>query len=228
MTPISAQGAAASAAASRPLRSQWVSALARTGVVALAGAVSGLLALGAGSRVSMRLVALSSGKIGSGTRPESGANPGEITLDGTMFLLLAGTFAGIVFAVIVTGLLSRWLPEAGWRRTAVVVSLASVAPGMVLVDPSNPDFALFGPAAVAVPLFAACALGYGLMVAVLTERWRVPGRPQSIVLPEGRPRWWFGDRVQLLGEGLVRAAAIVSLGLLGVRGWQILSGAGSL
>lgn len=206
MTTVAAPVAAAASAGTTPFRTRLGDALADAGAVALAGGISGLVAIGAGSRLSMRLVALSSGTIGTGIRPDSDAIPGEITLDGTMFLLMAGTFIGVVFAVMVALLLERWLPRAGRRRTLVVVGLTSWAPGLLLVTPDNPDFALFGPAWLAVALFSGCTLGYGLLTAALTRRWRPPDR--------GLPHWVLA----VIGvAGLVGTVAVMgSTGLFGL------------
>lgn len=168
--------------------------LARAGHVAVAGAVAGLIALGGGSRLAMRLVALSSGRIGSGIRPESGAVPGEFTAEGTVFLLAAGTFIGIVLAVLVGVVVDRWLPRDGRRRAAMVTVLCAAIPWMVLVDPGNHDFSQFGPRWFAVALFLAVATGYGLLVAALASPGRM-AHPRAIWAVPGA-----------LGVGLAAAA----------------------
>ena len=175
--------------------------LAQAGAWGLAGGISGLLALGIGTRLSMRLVALSSGTIGMGVRPESGAVPGEITADGTMFLLLAGTGIGAVLAVIIGVGLVRWLPREGRRRTAAVWALASWIPALGLIDPNNEDFALFGPTWFALLLFASCALGYGALLAVGVRRTtsREQGRARPV---------WIALGVPFLGLTLMASAGV--------------------
>ena len=150
--------------------------LARAGAMGLAGALSGLVALGVGSRLAMRLLALSSGQIGSGVRPESGAVPGELTVEGTMFLLVAGTFIGMALAVFVGVLLDRWLPREGARRALLITLLCGAVPAMVLLDPANRDFGRFGPTWFAVALFVLCAAGYGMLVTVLSPRFTARAR----------------------------------------------------
>lgn len=156
-------------------RRAW-SALDRVGAVALAGGVAGGFALGAGSRAAMRIVALTSGRIGTGVRPDSGATPGEFTLEGTAFLVMGGGFLGAALAIVITVGLGVWLPRRRRARYVTVAALAAVLPGRVFVDPNNVDFALFGPRWLAVALFTACAVGYGVLLASLERRWATPPR----------------------------------------------------
>ena len=147
-----------------------VDRLDHAGGIVLAGGIAGLLAIGIGSRGAMRLVALTSGAIGTGVRPESGAVPGTITLGGTAFLLLAGTFIGAAIALAVLGALGRWLPTSLRARWWTTAALASAVPAVVLLDPANDDFRLFGPAWLAIGLFALLPVAFGAGVATLATR----------------------------------------------------------
>lgn len=169
MTTATAPVATTDAVAAGRFLARLADELQQAGAMAVVGAGSGLIALGAGSRAAMRLAALSSGQIGSGVRPESGAVPGELTVGGTMFLLVSGTFVGMVIAVFVAMLLARWLPSDGWQRTAVVAAASGLVPMLFLVDPGNRDFARFGPQWFVVPLFLACAAGFGMLVGRLSR-----------------------------------------------------------
>src|SRR5690606_25963229 len=102
--------ATASAGIQTAARLRLGATLQDAGASALAGGLAGVLALGVGSRVAMRLVALTSGRIGTGIRPDSGAVPGTFTLEGTMFLLVAGAMFGAVLGLALTFLAARWLP----------------------------------------------------------------------------------------------------------------------
>lgn len=175
--------------------------LAQAGPLGLGGGVAGLLALGIGARVAMRLLALSSGTMGTGIRPESGAVPGEFTADGTLFLLLAGTVIGSVIAVIIGVGLGRWLPREGPRRNAAVCALGSLVPALALIDPNNRDFALFGPTWFALVLFATCALGYGALLTIVVGRAskRADGRARMV---------WIGLGVPSLSLTLLASAGL--------------------
>lgn len=150
--------------------------LDHAGGITLAAGLSGLVAIGIGSRVAMRVVALTSGRIGTGVRPESGAVPGTFTLDGTAFLVLAGTFLGIAIGLVVLGGMGRWLPEDGRARWLTTASLAAVLPALALLDPANVDFRLFGPAWLAIGLFTALPLGFGALLASLGPRFTTTRR----------------------------------------------------
>lgn len=150
--------------------------LDHVGGIALAAGLSGLVALGIGSRVAMRVVALTSGRIGTGVRPESGAVPGTVTLDGTAFLVLAGTFLGIAVGLVVLGGMGRWLPDGRRSRWLTTAALAAVLPALALLDPANVDFRLFGPAWLAIGLFTVLPLGFGALLASLGPRFTATRR----------------------------------------------------
>lgn len=147
-----------------------VDRLDHAGGIVLAGGIAGLLAIGVGSRGAMRLVALTSGTIGTGVRPESGAVPGTMTLGGTGFLLAAGTFIGVAVALAVLGGLGRWLPTGARARWWATVALTAVFPAFGLLDPANEDFRLFGPVWLAVGLFTLLPIAFGAGVATLARR----------------------------------------------------------
>jgi hypothetical protein len=155
-------------------RARFVVTLQDAGASAVAGGVAGGIALGIGSRVAMRLVALTSGQIGTGVRPDSGAVPGTFTVEGTMFLVVAGAMIGAILGLALTFAAVRWLPARPGARILVVTAIGGGLVGRALLDPDNVDFALFGPTWLAVGLFAACSLGYGLLLARLWQRWRTP------------------------------------------------------
>jgi hypothetical protein len=161
-----------------PLQPEWaggpvrlvVDRLDHAGGIVLVGGIAGLLAIGVGSRGAMRLVALTSGTIGTGVRPESGAVPGTITADGTGFLLMAGTFIGVAIALAVLGGFGRWLPAGARARWWATVALAAVTPAIALLDPGNEDFRLFGPVWLAIGLFTLLPITFGAGVATLATR----------------------------------------------------------
>lgn len=145
--------------------------LDHAGRVTLAGGLAGLVAIGVGSRVAMRVVALTSGHVGDlSVRPESGAVPGTMTLSGTGFLLFAGTFLGAVIGLAVLTGLGRWMPAHRRRRWWLTAVLATAVPAIGLLDPANHDFRIFGPTWLAVGLFAALPPAYGALLATWARR----------------------------------------------------------
>lgn len=179
--------------------------LTLAGRAALVGALSGA-AMGLAARIAMRVVAITSGRIGTVARPESGAVPGEVTLDGTLFLVMAGAMLGLVLTVAIVVVLGRWLPGPSASRRLLVGALAGGPPSLLLVDPANVDFVLFGPTWLAVVLFLACGVGFGAAVA----RWSPS--PASIADP---PPSSAGPRrliVGTIGAGALAMLAAIGLG----------------
>lgn len=136
------------------------------------GFVAGLVAEGFGSRLAMRIMALTSSDAVQGVRTEAEAVVGEITVGGTVFLLLFGGVIGAAGGVIYLAI-RRWLPGRGWRQGLVLGVVALAATGRLLVAPDNLDFAILDPAALAVAMFLALPLLYGPLFVPLHERaWR--------------------------------------------------------
>lgn len=136
------------------------------GVIAsgnVAGFVAGLIAGGVGSRLAMRIMALTSPDA-QGDMTEAGEVVGEISLDGTGFLLAVGALLGIGGGLAYVAL-RRWLPR---RATGLVFGLLTLAvSGRVLVDPDNIDFAILDPASLGIAMFAALPILFGLLVVPL-------------------------------------------------------------
>jgi hypothetical protein len=81
--------------------------------VVVAGGLAGLLVGGLGSRVAIRIAALTARDVAQGLTTGPGATVGRITLEGTVFLVL---FAGLGSALVGTAfyLTARaWLPPMG-------------------------------------------------------------------------------------------------------------------
>lgn len=135
----------------------------------LSGIVAGFIVGGIGSRVVMRiLAALNTDQ--AGVLTENGNISGQITLDGTLAVLFfsgifPGAFGGLLYVAI-----RRWLPWQGiWKRLAFGGFLFLVF-GRIVIDGDNKDFALFGPPALGVSLFALLFPLYGLAVASIVDR----------------------------------------------------------
>ena len=162
--------------------------VARFGAVtAAAGLGAGLLAAGAGGRLAMRLLALTSDSDASFT--EGGAVVGDITLDGTLELIFfAGTAAGL-FSGLLYALLFPLLPRGRAGGLALGTVLLVVAGSRIepLRD-DNIDFALLGPDWLSVLLFLAVGVFHGLVVVALANRMspEFPVRAPQRAITAGR------------------------------------------
>jgi hypothetical protein len=147
-------------------------------VAALAGAVGGLLGLGLGLRVAMRVIALLNQDDFVFT--ENGNVVGEFTIFGTLGVVIAGGIGG-VFLGLLYGAVRSWLPWGGWRRGMLYGALLSAAFGTFLVDSESLDFALLDHDAVSIALLLACPVLYGTILGALLDRLE-PREPRLLHL----------------------------------------------
>jgi hypothetical protein len=127
----------------------------------------------------MRIIALVDPD-SDGATTDAEATVGDITLSGTVNLLLLGTIAGVMGGLVYLGI-RRWLPVAApWRGlTYGVVTLLTV--GQLLFDQNNADFQIFEPVALVIALFAVLFLVNGLIVVPLIDRFDAePPYPASL------------------------------------------------
>jgi hypothetical protein len=142
--------------------------------------LTGVLAAGAGGRLVMRLLAITSPDA-DGQITEAGAEIGEITLAGTLsFLTFVGVSAGLLAAVlyVVTGSV---LPRG--RAGGVVLGLALLVLAGAQIEPLRPDnfdFNLVGPGWLSLLAFTALAVFQGMLT------WALAGRLALPSLPAGR------------------------------------------
>lgn len=148
-------------------RSIWRATLPMRWAVGL-GALSGLVAAGAGSRIVMRLIALADPS-SDGTFTDAEAIVGDFTAGGTFSLLALGTIAGVMAGPLYLGV-RRWLPvPPAWNGTAYgVFTLLTV--GNLLFDPNNADFQIFEPVLLVIALFSVLFFVNGLILAGLMDR----------------------------------------------------------
>lgn len=159
--------------------------LRAAGIGSLAGALSGLVAGGIGGRVAMRIIAIVAGPDKVGLTTENGSRVGDITVEGTVGLMLfGGVFAGILGGLAYE-VVRPWFASLGrWRGLVFgLVLLASV--GSVIINPNNIDFRRFGSPGLNALLFALLFILYGLVLVPTEERLRravpdLPVAPQSI------------------------------------------------
>jgi hypothetical protein len=133
-----------------------------------AGIITGVLVGGFGSRIAMRISAVLGGEEIAGLVTENGNVVGDITVDGTVGLLMfAGAFPGIAAGCLYV-LIRRWLPgRRGWHGL-LFGTLLLMTFGRAIINDDNADFTKLGPAAVNVTMFAMLFVLFGLLVAPLT------------------------------------------------------------
>jgi hypothetical protein len=175
----------------------------------LAGLVVGVVVGGLGGRVAMRLIALLIPE-STGSSTENGNRIGDITLGGSLGLIIvAGLFVGILAGTIWV-VVSPWLPRSLGLRVLAAVPLAIGLGASALIQGSNPDFIVLGydPLVVVVLLGLVGLAGASMAVVdALLER-RLP-RARSTTSPESG----FYFAISLIG--LLFAVGIVVAVLAG-------------
>ena len=147
-----------------------------------AGLVAGVLVAGAGGRLVMRLLALTSSEV-EGSFTEAGETVGDISLDGTIGLILFGGVPAGLLSGLLYLLVRPALPRG--RAGGLVLGAMLLVLAGTRIDPlrsDNFDFGLLGPAWLAVLAFTALALLHGLVVVALAERWA----PRTDEIPSRR------------------------------------------
>ncbi len=184
------------------------------GIGVLAGLAAGFVAGGVGSRLAMKLVALTAGPEVRGMITENGNRIGAFTAD-TGFLLFFGAFLG-VFGGLLYVALRPWLPRSGRRRGPAFGALLLAACGTAIIERENFDFHRFGIPVLNIALFAALFVLFGLVVAPLADR---ADRAFPAVPPRGPPRPGTLGAYALLATGgllgLFPVGMAIGVGLLG-------------
>jgi hypothetical protein len=189
-------------------------ALRRLAPVFLAGAFAGL-AGGLGARIVMRISAMAAPASVHGSQTEAGATIGEITAEGTLFLLL---FVGIGSAIVGTAFyltVRAWLPTRRGMRAVAFGGLELVVFGAGVVDAGNPDFTIVDHPIPNVVLFCGLFLGHGMLLVL----WQRPCRG-LVAAVAGGVRW----REVLVDVVTVGALGLTLMALLvpGMRSGELL------
>jgi hypothetical protein len=209
---------------------------------ALAGLIVGVVVLGPGSRIVMRLAALvDPGSIG--LRTENGNRIGDITLEGTAVLVIFGGILVGAAASVVWIAIQQWIPGRATVRAALAMPIAVALTGFQLVRPENHDFRILGPVGPILVLLLGLVAIAGFAFAVV-DRWldrRLP-QPSSRLSPSvavyllmilaGLPFLILTVRMYLEPGFAVRNApvgsglAILAVGLVTAAAWlaRIVSG----
>ena len=154
------------------LRSRWEAAAAVIRSIAaagIAGLVSGVLVAGVGGRIVMRLAAIADPSA-EGFLTDSGNTVGEITLDGTLELIIFGGIFGGLFGAIVWVMVRPWLRRAGRWRPAGAAVVSATAGTIFVINSSNLDFEILDPAVLNVLMFVALLAVFGAAVSA-SDSW---------------------------------------------------------
>lgn len=141
------------------------SILRRIAVVGLAGVISGIAVGGVLGRIMMRIAALAA-REKFGLPTEAGNTIGEITVEGTLGLIIfVGIFSGGIGAVLYVAT-EEWLAWAGrWRGLAFGgVLLAIGGAASTALEPDNIDFLVLGHPFLNVPMLVSLFFLYGIMI----------------------------------------------------------------
>ena len=134
----------------------------------LAGAIVGVLVAGVGGRIVMRLAALLV-PAATGNATENGNRIGEITLTGSLGLLIFALVVGLVGGTIWV-VVSPWIPGIGLRRAIVAMPIAVGLVATGLIEGSNPDFLILRHDVAVVALLVGLVALVGFAIAMV-DTW---------------------------------------------------------
>jgi hypothetical protein len=139
-------------------------------VFTVIGTATGVLITGAGGRLAMRLLALTSPDA-TGRLTEAQAIVGDITVNGTIALAIFGALPFAFASAALYLLVAPWLPRGRLGGpTFGAVLLVTIGPFIDPLRPDNIDFDKVGPGWLSVLLFAALAVLQGAALAALAGR----------------------------------------------------------
>lgn len=140
-------------------------------LVLLSGITAGVLVMGTGGRLAMRLLGATGGDTAQRQVTEAGEVVGEVTVSGTLsFVLFIGMFVGILTSIAWFALRrflpARWVGGLAFGAGLLVVLGTRSDP----LRPGNEDFDIVGPWWLAVLVFSALALAHGFTLAAFSAR----------------------------------------------------------
>lgn len=149
----------------------------RLWVLIVAGIPTGVLIAGAGGRLAMFLLRLSSPDSVVGVTSDDGFEIGRFTLGGTYNLLMLGAVVGVIGAAAYCAV-RPWLLGPTWFRRCSVAAASGAVVGSMLIHADGIDFRLLKPSWFAVGLFIALPAVFGGVIAVVVDRVsaRAPSR----------------------------------------------------
>jgi hypothetical protein len=173
---------------SEPFGERLAVTVSRTGGMLIGAYLAGVLTIGAGGRLMMRVLAATSSDGVQGLQTEADETIGEVSVGGSAFLIVGVGIGAAVVGLALFSTLRRWLPDRSLAAGLVGVAIGAgllVRPAGLLTS-GNSDFTLVAPVALAVALclatFVLFGATFGVLVDHLAPRWPRPGwSPQGVV-----------------------------------------------
>lgn len=138
-------------------------------IVGLAGVITGLVVGGIGGRILMRVAAVAAPDRIIGATTENGNRIGDITIGGTLeIILFVGILLGLVGAIAYL-IAEPWLSWAGRWHGVVFGGFLLAIGGSGTLSSSNFDFFLVGNQELVVAMFIALFLGFGAFILPVTS-----------------------------------------------------------
>jgi hypothetical protein len=153
-------------------------------VLIVAGVPVGVVVVGLGSRLAMLLLRQTSDDSVIGVTSDDGFRIGEVTLTGTLNLIVLGAVVGIIGAAAYQWV-RPWLLGPRWFALVTVGLATGAVVGSMLVHADGIDFVILNPTWLAITCFVALPALFGVCIAVVVDRVR---RPDSWTA-RGRTRW---------------------------------------
>ncbi|MBT8242034.1 MAG: hypothetical protein KJN63_12490, partial [Acidimicrobiia bacterium] len=141
----------------------------RLWVLIVAGIPIGVVVAGAGSRLAMYVLRLTSPDTVRGRISDDGFEIGRFTLSGTYNLLVLGAAVGVVGAAAYRSV-APWLLGPVWFRRFTVAAASGAVVGSMLVHADGIDFHVLEPLWLAVGLFVALPAAFGAAIAMGVDR----------------------------------------------------------
>jgi hypothetical protein len=173
---------------SEPFGERLAVTVGRTGGMLIGAYLAGVLTIGAGGRLMMRVLAATSSDGVQGLQTEADETIGEVSVGGSVFLIVGVGIGAAVVGLALFSTLRRWLPDRSLAAGLVGVAIGAgllVRPAGLLTS-GNSDFTRVAPVALAVALclatFVLFGATFGVLVDHLAPRWPRPGwSPQGVV-----------------------------------------------
>jgi hypothetical protein len=195
--------------------------LGRLWVMIAVGVTTGVVVVGAGSRLAMLLLRFTSSDRVRGVTSDDGFIIGRFTLGGTYNLLVIGAAVGVVGAAAYQAV-APWLLGPTWFRRFTVAAASGAVVGSMLVQSDGIDFRILKPLWLAIGLFVALPALFGAAIAVIVDRFA------QVPLGSGlRPWLWpmlllaaFPFAIPLVG--ILTVALVIGVGVR--RGYEAVGG----
>ena len=204
---------------------------------ALAGLIVGVVVLGVGGRLVMRLAALLDPS-SAGRLTENGNRIGDVTLEGTVVLVIFGGVLVGAAASVIWVAIEQWIPGRALIRATLAMPIAVALTGFQLVRPENRDFLILEPVVPILFLLLGLVAIAGFAFAFVAD-WldlRLPPPPRRLspavvvyvlMLLAGVPFVILAARIYLEPGFAVRNApvgagvAVVAVGVVTVVSWLV-------